>query len=160
MGRGLGVLRVQIQNGNIDLSDITVRKLKNKVTRTTRFINWRRIKYQFTSEKSVKLLIKYLNRKLYGKLGSSKNFCWTQWFFPLLNSSESLKQLDVFIQEKLRYVAAGRYSKKNFKIMPYNKLKALGYIPLTAAFFVYRNNINKYFELVGRVTAKEEIQTN
>ncbi|MGE5472611.1 MAG: reverse transcriptase domain-containing protein [Ignavibacteriales bacterium] len=151
-GEAWEYLGFKYDNGIIDLSDMTIKKLKYKVTRITRYLNRSRMKYQFNGEKTVRILIKYLNRKLYGKRGRSKNFCWAQWFFPLLNSSESLKQLDAFIQEKLRYAATGRYSKKNYKIMPYNKLRELGYIPLTTAFFAYRNNANQYFELIKKVT--------
>jgi hypothetical protein len=141
-------LGLRCHDGTVDVSTNTIRKLKGKVRRLARRYDRLRRAGRMESEEAAGRLIRKLNRKLFGVTLDDNDLCWAQWFFPVLNTSQTLKGLDGFIQEKLRFAATGRYTKRNYKTMPYEKLRELGYIPLTTAFYAFRGDKAAYFELI------------
>lgn len=146
-------LGIQYHNGTLDLSCIALYKLKAKIHRLVKkYYRWK-IKKQVPDEKLIFYFIRKLNKKFYGSLEKENNkFCWAQWFFPLINTHKNLKKVDAFVQEKIRFLAAGEYSKKNYKKMPYKKIRELGYLPLTKAFYEFKNDKDKYFTLLLKRT--------
>ncbi|MEM4368657.1 MAG: reverse transcriptase domain-containing protein, partial [Candidatus Anstonellales archaeon] len=151
-------LGIQYHNNVLDLSSISLHKLKAKIRRLTKkFYRWKK-KKQPPVEKLIFYFIKKLNKKFYGNLEKEDNkFCWAQWFLPLLNTHKSLKSIDAFVQEKIRFLTSGKYRKKNYKIMPYNKIQKLGYLPLTKAYYEFKKGKEKYFKLINKRT---NIQNN
>jgi len=150
-------LGIQYYNGSLDLSRVAFYKLKAKIRRLTKkYYRWK-IKKQISDEKLFFYFIKKLNKKFYGNLQKENNkFCWAKWFFPLLTTSATLKKVDAFVQEKIRFLATGKYSKKNYKKIPYPKMQQLGYLPLTKSFYEFKKGEEKYFTLLNkRITIKK-----
>lgn len=136
------------QNSKIDISEASVDKLKLKIRRMSRryFKHYRNSKFSY--EQVLQYFIKRLNRKFYGKSTDNQTLCWAWWFFPLINQNQTLKQIDKYVQNRIRYSICGKYSKKNFKKVPYKQLVKNGYIPLIAAFYEFKNNYDKYLSKV------------
>jgi RNA-directed DNA polymerase len=135
--------------GVVDISTTTLNKAKGKIRRlANRYDNFRKWK-DATPDDAAGRFIRRINRKYYGTGMEDTDLCWAQWFFPIITTSGSLKELDSFIQDKIRFVASGHYSKKSHKIITYSKMRDLAYIPLTTAYYIYRKNPERYFELIG-----------
>ena len=62
---------------------------------------------------------------------------WNLWYFPVINTTEGLHEIDLYMQQSLRYIATGRYNKKNYNIR-YKDLKKLGYRSLVAEYYKFR----------------------
>jgi RNA-directed DNA polymerase len=140
-------LGFRYETGTVDISNITLEKAKGKIRRlANRYDNFRKWK-QASADDAVSRIIRRINRKYFG-YPDDGDLCWSQWFFPVITTSETLKELDGFIQDKLRFVACGKYSKRAFKVMPYSKMKELGYMPLTAAYYIYREDPAGFFEVI------------
>ena len=124
-------------NNIIDLSDNSIHKIKGKIRRSARSIRRWMIKNNVETDKALKVMIRKFNKKFY----SCKNteLSWKYWFFPIINTSESLKIVDEYLQQEIRYIATGKHNKKNYKVVPYHKLKELGYKSLVHEYYLFLN---------------------
>jgi hypothetical protein len=142
----------EIDSGEIDISYHQYEKLKRRFSKWSRRyrnyidIGYGKDKRKMTPEKAVHTLIKNINRALFKPV--KDEYCWAKWAFPTVNITRRFKQLDEFIQEKLRYVYTGYYSRKNFRILPYEKLKSMGYHSLEQLYMLYRFRQNDFNEFV------------
>jgi len=149
------------QQGVIDLSEATQRKLKGKISRKARALRrWMKRK-DASPERTIAAMIRSMNRKFYGEdrktgaqgaqrqyapgeltpqfseQGSSHELTWSRWFFPLINTSVSLARIDAYLQQELRTIATGRHSKTNYKLR-YQSLKELGYRSLVNEYYRFK----------------------
>ena len=120
--------------GVIDVSKVSFEKLKAKMKRKTRALLRWADKKGISGDKTARVFIKRFNTKLYDNPIDSE-LTWTRWFFPVINTDKTLKQIDEYMLECIRYLATGKRtkSKYNFK---YEDIKALG----------YRSLVNEYFK--------------
>ena len=130
-------LGISCHDKEVDLSSGTLKKIKGKIRRKCRALYRWQIKKGAPAEKAIKATIKIFNRKFYD-INNTIELTWSKWFFPVLTTDKSLKIIDNYLEENLRYISTGRHTKKNYKNVPYKKLKELGYIPLVSAFWEYK----------------------
>ena len=118
---------------NIDIADATRRKMKEKIRRKARSLQRWRSKNGIAAEKAMKVLIRYFNRKFFESDDPSE-LTWSRWFFPIINQTEGLREIDHYLQYNLRYVATGRHNNANYRTR-YDLLKQLGYRSLVYEFY-------------------------
>ena len=133
-GEKFDFLGFSYQNGVIDLSDNTIKKIKGKIRRSARGIRRWMIKNNAKEEYALKAMNRKYNRKFYGK--DEKDLTWKYWFFPVINTTKSLKEVDLYMQDYLRFIATGKHNKKNFEKVPYKKLKDCNYRPLVHEYYL------------------------
>jgi len=126
-------LGIAYQQGTIDLSAATQRKLKGKIRRKARALRRWMLRKGASPQRAVAAMIRSMNRKFYER-GSAHELTWSRWFFPLITTSQSLSALDRYLQQELRTIATGRHNKKNFQ-MSYTQLKQLGYRSLVHEYY-------------------------
>lgn len=123
--------------GIIDLSFNTKRKIKGKIKRKAEALRrWQRRK-NLTEDKAAIGFIKAMNKKFYG--GNSMEidedaFTWSRWFFPNITTDRSLKEIDEYMQQYIRYVITGRHYKGNYKVT-YEQMKKWGYKSLVHEYY-------------------------
>lgn len=121
------------RNGEIDLSDNTIRKIKAKMKRKADALRrWQR-KKGLDTQKAAVGFIRAMNRKFYGK-DEENDFTWNRWFFPNLTEDTGLKEVDAYMQECIRYTVTGRHYKGNYRIR-YKTLKEWGYRSLVHEYY-------------------------
>ncbi len=130
------------RNGEIDLSDATLRKTKAKIKRKANALRrWSRSK-RLSEDKAAIGLIRAMNRKFFGSSSpdeedndmDSKDFTWSRWFFPNLTTDTGLKIIDTYLQEYIRYTITGRHYKGNYRIR-YEQMKEWGYRSLVHEYY-------------------------
>lgn len=127
-------LGISYDNGIVDLSNVTINKLKAKIRRKAHALyRWRK-RRGATFEQTAKVMIRVFNKKFYDDT-DEHSFTWSRWFFPLINTDLSLKELDAYLLQYIRYLNKGRHYKGNYKIK-YKDIKALG----------YRSLVNEYYK--------------
>ena len=126
-------------HGNaIDISGAVRSKMKGKIRRAARSLQrWRAAK-GVDAEQAMKALIRKFNAKFF-EGDDPDSLSWSRWFFPVINRTEGLKEIDGYLQQYLRYLSTGRHTKTNFRVR-YKDLKALGYRSLVHEFYLYKNN--------------------
>ena len=124
-------------NGNtVDLSDNTIYKIKGKIRRSARGIRRWMIKNNAKEEIAIKAMNRKYNKKFFGN--DNSELSWKYWYFPTINTSKSLKLIDKYYQEEIRYMITGKHNKRNFKKVPYKLIKECNYRPL----------VNEYYKLM------------
>jgi hypothetical protein len=134
-------------NRKIDISPISVLKIKGKIKRISASIQRKIVRKKINENDALKIFITKMNKKFYGRTFENNELCFARWYFPIINSSERLKIIDIYFAERLRFSITGRNRKKNYSVVPYSKLQKNGYIPLVNSFYSFKkNNINFKFK--------------
>lgn len=129
-------LGFRFQAGKLDISPVSAAKLKGKMRRKTRALaRWQK-RNDLDGEKAAKAFIRIFNRKLFDPAPGSE-LTWTLWFFPVINTDESLHALDLYAQDCIRFLASGTRTKARFNVR-YDDLKRLGYKSLVHAYYEFR----------------------
>ncbi len=130
-------LGICYQGGVIDVAPASVEKLKAKMRRKTRaLVRWQARKHT-TGENAAKAFIRSFRRKLFDNT-SEHELTWTRWYFPLINTAESLHVLDQYAQRCIRYLVTGKRTKAAYNCR-YEDMKALGYISLVNSYYRHRD---------------------
>jgi len=139
-------LGLRYDRGTLDLATNAVRKLHRRVRRIARRARRR--------PDPAWQAVRRLNRRLYGVGGRSTDFTWASWFFPLLSGDATLSRLDALIQEQVRFAVRGVHSRRNFKEVPYERLRGVGYVPLVRAYHAYRRGAAEYEAVLESCTGE------
>ena len=138
-GEPWSFLGIKYDNGIVDISDVSLKKLKAKIRRRARALQRWQARKQATSEQAVKGFVRAMNKKFFDP-DSSHELTWTRWYFPLITTDRSLKEIDLYMQYWIRALYAGRHREKNYDLL-YRDMKALGYISLVHAYYEKREEI-------------------
>ena len=123
---------------DIDISEATIRKMKGKIKRATKSLMRWSSKNHIEPEKAMKGLINHFNRVFFEN-GDTESLTWSRWFFPVINHTDGLKEIDHYLQQNIRFLSTGKHNKANYKT-DYAQLKLLGYRSLVNEFYKYKNN--------------------
>lgn len=124
------------RDGKVDLSENTIRKMQHKIKRKAESLRrWQR-KKGLSGDKAAKGFIKAMNYKFFAKEDATE-FTWCRWFFPNLTTDYSLKVVDTYMQQYIRYCVTGRHYKGNYRIT-YEQMKEWGYRSLVAEYYAYK----------------------
>ena len=119
---------------DIDISEATKKKMKGKIRRATNSIMRWKIRNHIEPEKAMKGLINHFNR-IFFENDDTESLTWSRWFFPVINKTDGLKEIDHYLQQNIRFLATGKHNKANYKTN-YAQLKQLG----------YRSLVNEYYK--------------
>ena len=123
---------------DIDISEATKKKMKSKISRKARALLRWSSKNHIEPEKAIKGLINYFNRKFF-ESDDPETLTWSRWFFPVINQTEGLKEIDHYLQQYIRFLGTGKHGKSNFKTN-YEHLKLLGYKSLVNEYFKFKKS--------------------
>lgn len=137
-GEKLEFLGFSYDRGRLDLSDNTKRKIKAKIKRKAEALRrWQR-KKGLDSSKAAIGFIHAMNKKFYGN-SDEDEFTWEKWFFPNLNVTDGLKEIDHYMQQYIRYCVTGRHYKGNYRIT-YEQMKEWGYKNLVHSYYEFHKS--------------------
>lgn len=126
-------LGFSFNNGIIDISNNTMKKIQGKIKRSAKGLRRWKLKKDATDEVTIKAMNRKFNRKFYGK--EENDLSWKYWFFPVINTTNSLSKIDKYMQDWQRYIVTGKHNKKNYEKVPYSFLKECNYKPLVHEFY-------------------------
>ena len=113
---------------DIDVCEVSVQKLKAKMRRKARALRrWAEVNGK-DGWMAARAFIKHFNKKLY-TCDDRSEINWSLWYFPLITTDKSLKIIDRYMQDCIRYLAIGKRAKSRFNFR-YEQMKELGMISL------------------------------
>ena len=133
---GWTFLGFSCRNGVADIAPITVRKLKGKMRRKARALKRWQERNEHTGEQAARAFIRIFNRKLL-ESPVDHELSWCSWFFSVINTDRSLREIDHYAQECVRFLISGKHNKGRFQVR-YEDMKRLGYRNLVHAYYAYR----------------------
>ena len=123
---------------DIGISEAPINKMKGKIRRATKSLMRWRTKNHLPPEKAMKGLINHFNRVFF-ESDDADSLTWSRWFFPVINQTDGLREIDHYLQQNIRYLSTGKHNKSNYKTT-YAHLKHLG----------YRSLVNEYYKNLTR----------
>ena len=137
-GGEVEIMGCKLREGEIDISDHSIRKLKRKIRMHANYLLRLKRKNGIADEECGRQMADYCNRVFFGQ-NQKKELVWTRWLFPVITETASLKELDHYIQDAIRYCMCGTLSEKRYRIT-YQKLKSLGYRSLVHAYYHFEHS--------------------
>ena len=135
-GEAWTFLGFQYRDGRIDIAPATLRKLKQKMRRKARALRRWAQRGDHTGEQAAKAFLRIFNRKLLESPGDNE-LSWSRWFFPVITTAESLRAIDRYAQDCLRFLVSGTHTKGRYNVR-YGDLKALGCRSLVHEYYAAR----------------------
>lgn len=129
-------LGFSFKKGVIDINDASFKKIKGKIRRTARGLRRWMLRKNAKREVTLKAMNRKYNNKFFGK--SENDLTWKYWFFPIINTDNTLKQIDKYMQEEQRYLLTGVHNKRNFEKVPYEFLKKCNYKSLVNEYHKFK----------------------
>lgn len=126
-------LGICYENGIIDVAPASVQKLKAKMRRKTRALQRWQARKGASGENAAKAFIRAFHKKLFEN-PLEHELTWVRWYFPLINTTQSLKSIDQYSQSCIRCLATGKRNKAAYNFR-YEQMKALGYISLVNRYY-------------------------
>ena len=121
----------------VDISHNTLYKIKGKIRRSMRGYRRWMLKNGVDSFVTIKAINRKYQKKFFGN--DNSELSWRYWYFPTITTSKSLKLIDQYFQEEVRYMITGKHNKKNYQLVPYSVLKDCHYRSLVHEFYLYKN---------------------
>lgn len=140
-GEAWEFLGIRCCGQQIGLTGTTVRKLKGKLSRKARGLYRWKVRKGADDRRVMAAYARAVNRKLFENPRADE-LTWCRWFFPLINQTDGLAELDRYSQQCMRFAACGRHSKANYRIS-YAMLKDCGYRSLVHEYYTC-GDANKY----------------
>ena len=125
------------RDGIIDIAPASIRKIKAKMRRKARALRRWADRNGVEPERAAAAFIRVFNRKLLGP-GPDTDLTWSRWFFPVINTTDSLAEIDHYAQECIRYLVSGTRTKARYNVR-YEDIRALGFRSLVHAYYEGRN---------------------
>ncbi len=122
--------------GVIDVSPVAFSKLKAKMRRKTRALKRWADRKDLNGICAAKAFVKRFNARLFENPVAGE-LTWARWYFPVITTEKTLKAIDAYAQDCIRYLATGRHTKARFNLR-YDDLKAMGYRSLVHAYFKFK----------------------
>lgn len=127
-------LGLYIQDGIFDINRKSLDKSIRRIRILGRYYRKTVEKHTKTVDEAVHCFLVKINQRFFGWKRKSKN-SWSSWYFPLINTDDSLKKIDHQVQEWIRYIITGKHIEGNRCRISYKKLKKYQYVTLVNRFY-------------------------
>ena len=132
---GWTFLGFRCRGDTVDIAPASLEKIKGKMRRKSRaLMRWRQ-RGGYGGEKAAAAFIRVFNRKLL-ESPPDNDLSWSRWFFPLLTTADSLRDIDRYAQDCLRWLVSGKRTKGRYDVR-YEDLKRLGYRSLVHEYYAF-----------------------
>lgn len=126
-------LGITYRGGAVDVARASVEKLKGKMRRKAKALYRWKQKKGAGNEQAIRAFLRHFNKKLYNNPNHSE-LTWARWFFPVITTDESLKELDAYLIANARYLVTGRHGKSNYNLR-YETIREYGFKSLVHAYY-------------------------
>ena len=133
---GWTFLGFSYKSGVIDIAPASVEKMKNKMRRKTRALQRWRQRNELSGEKAALAFIRIFNSKLF-ECSENSDLTWNKWFFSVINTDTSLRIIDNYAQDCVRYLVSGKRTKSRFNVR-YEDIRSLGLRSLVHEYYLKR----------------------
>jgi hypothetical protein len=128
-------LGFRCHGNSIDIAEATRKKMKGKIRRAAKsMLRWSNTNHK-EPEKAMKGLVNRFNRMFFER-DDDESLTWSRWFFPVINSTDGLKEIDHYLQQNIRFLSTGKHGRSNYRV-DYAQLKRLGYRSLVSEYYHY-----------------------
>lgn len=129
----LDFLGFSFTDNKVDLSDVALQKMKDKMKRKARALLRWKTKNKASNERAIRAYIRYFNKKFFDN-PKNNEITWCRWYFPIITTDNSLHILDDYMIQNIRYIATGKHTKANYNLK-YETIKEYGFESLVHSYY-------------------------
>lgn len=126
-------LGITYRDGAVDVARASVEKLKGKMRRKAKALYRWKQKKGAGDEQAIRAFLRHFNKKLYNNPNHSE-LTWARWFFPVITTDVSLRELDACLIANARYLVTGKHGKSNYNLR-YETIREYGFKSLVHAYY-------------------------
>lgn len=135
----------------IDLSRESVTKLKKKIKKLCKE-GRRKIVKGFAYEDIATTIINRINYFMYTcYIKDSTKFGWAYYAFRYINTDESIRELDFYLRDTLRWLKTGKYNSANIKKTTDTQLHDMGYRSIVMMYKAFKTDFDVYCSMVDLI---------
>lgn len=129
----------------IDISENSKAKMKRKIRYSARY-NRKRVELEGKDPyKCARDMFKRYNHRVFKCFIEDKSkYGWAYYAFRYINTIESLREIDFYLKDRVRYLITGKNNSANIRKVPNDKLKELGYISLVDMYNLFLDDFDFY----------------
>ena len=134
---GWTFLGFSYKDGVTDIAPASVTKMKNKMRRKARALQRWRQRNELSGEKAALAFVRIFNSKLF-ECSDNNDLTWNKWFFSVINTDASLRIIDNYAQDCVRFLVSGKRTKSRFNVR-YEDIRRLGLRSLVHEYYAYKD---------------------
>lgn len=136
-------------NGKIDISNHAKQKIKKQIHRWCRKGRME-IERDYKSFESVaRRIIRQLNNKNFKcYINHEEAFGWCAYAFSKINTTKTLREIDIYTKDTIRAMKTGKHNKANAKAITDEEFKRLGWVSLVDLYKLYKEDFDYYCEII------------
>lgn len=148
----LGLKIYENENENkviIDISDNCLHKVKRRIRHAAKMARMTASKNHKDAYNEARKLLKQYNHRTYKcYIEDSSKYGWGYYAFRYINTIKSLRNIDQYLADRVRYVITGKNNKANLIKVSKEQLQALGYVPLVEMYNLFNVDFDVYCDQV------------
>lgn len=136
----------------IDLSRESITKLKKRIKRLCKEGRRKIASQKGNFEEVAKSVINRINYLMYTcYIKDNTKFGWAYYAFRYINTDESVREIDYYIRDTLRWMKTGKYNSANIKKTTDKELHELGYRSTVMMYNVFKTDFDVYCSMVDLI---------
>lgn len=141
-----------LSDGNIDLSEESFIKKKRQIKRLFKKYRYNITKYKRDPYKEAKKMIKEFNKINYSPyITDPKKFGWCYYMFRYITVTDTLRELDFYYKDTIRYLIVGKHRKSNYNKISTEELRTLGYISFVEMYLNMKYDTDYYYHIIYNI---------
>lgn len=147
-------LRIR-EDGKIDIANHAKQKIKKQIHRWCRKERVEIEKGNTTFEKAARGILRRFNYKnMICSLTGDNTFGWCGYSFKYITTTDSLKELDLYVKDCIRALKTGKHNKANYKAVSEEEFNSLGFTSLVTMYHTYKYDRDYYYEMVDLLSIR------
>jgi len=135
-GKPWDFLGFSYDGGIIDVSPVAFEKLKGKMRRKCRALERWADRKGVPGSYAAKAFVNRFRAKMFENPVAGE-LTWARWYFPVITTDRTLKRIDAYAVDTVRFLATGKRSKKRFDLR-YDAVKGMGYRSLVNEYYRFK----------------------
>lgn len=137
------------KDGAVDISEHAKKKMKRTIHRWCRKARREIELGHSTFEKEAKNVFRRLNNKNFKcYINNEGTFGWCHYAFRYITTVDSLREIDYYTKDTIRYLKTGKHNKANFKKITEEEFHNLGFVSLVELYYLYKQDFDYYCERI------------
>lgn len=151
-GEEVTFLGLKLHGKTIDVSENSVKKFKRKIRYSCRYGRNQIETKGIDPYKMAKRIISRYNYRIYKcYIQDASKFGWAYYAFRYINTTDSIRQLDFYLRDRIRQMITGKNNSANIRKVSDDKLKELGYISLCDMYNKFKYDFDMYCDTVDLI---------
>lgn len=137
------------RDGVVDISEHTKNKMKKTIHRWCKKARREIELGNSTFEKEARNVLKRLNNKNFKCfINHEGTFGWCHYCFRYITTVYSLREIDYYTKDMLRYLKTGKHNKANYHKITEEEFHNLGFVSLVELYYLYKQDFALYCETI------------